>query len=391
MRKAVIPLFVVLCIALSGCGGLLPSGEEIEAYDTIEVLGVDVSEEDPSQIEVSLISKAEKGSGGMTVKTFWASGPTAFEAQREVRASEDKVTFLGYVDYVLIGEKAAQEDFTKYFDYFVRDHETRFSPKVFIVRDCSVKELMNQTSSSEMFLANRLRNIVSGAGILANTAKVNVIEVMGMLDSKYAPTIIPALKCEEVKGHKINGDLPEKAVVADGYAIIKDCKLVGFIEDEAAMGYNFLTNKVESCPISVGDPGGGYVALEVIDAKTKVEAHFSGDKLEGVTYKTNITNNIPEQQSREKITTRAGTEYMSSEQSQIVKALMENVLKTSKELKADCTGLGEKIRMMHPYKWEKIKDKWTEIYPELKIDVVVESKIARTYDIILPNGYQGKD
>ena len=70
---------------------------------------------------------------------------------------------------------------------------------------------------------------------------------------------------------------------------------------------------------------------------------------------------------------------------------MEDVIKTSKDLKTDCIGLGEKIRMQNPYKWEKIKDKWTEIYSELKIEVQVESQIVRSYDIILPNGYQGKD
>ena len=394
MKKAIISVFVILCFGLSGC--FFPSGKEIENYNTIQVMGIDVSEEDPSQIEVTIISKAEKGSGtesggSMTVNTYWASGTTVFETQRGIRASEDKITFLGYVDYILIGEKAAKDDFTKYFDYFVRDHETRLSPKVFVVRDCSVKEFINTTSSSEMFLVDRLNNLVSGKDILANTTQTRVVQVMGSLDNRCASTVIPALKCEEHKNHEMTGEPPTNTVIADGYAVIKDFKLAGFIEPECAPGYNFLTNVVDSFPVSIKDGTGAYVGLEIVESNTKAEAHFDGDKLESVTYKTFATSTLPEQQSREKITTREGVTFMCSEQSEKVKLLMENAIKTSKDLKTDCIGLGEKIRMKYPYKWEKIKDKWVEMYPDIKIDVVVDSQIARTYDIVLPNGYEGKE
>ncbi len=397
MKKAVIPIFTIVCMVLSGCGSFFPAASEIEDYDTIQIFGIDVSEEDPSQIEVTLISKSEKSSGtetngGMIINTYWASGPTAFEAQRGLRAKEDKVTFLGYVDYILIGEKAAQDDFTKYFDYFVRDHETRLSQKVFVIRGCPVKEFIKETSSSEIFLAERLDSIISGKDILANTTDIRVIKVMGMLDNTKVSTVIPALVCDELFNHDITGEMPEEHVSADGYAIIKDFKLAGYIEADCAAGYNFLTNAVDSVPVSVKDNTGAYVGLEVVKSETKVEARFDGDKLEGVTYRTFVTSTLPEQQSREKITTREGVAFICSEQSETIKLLMEAVIKTSKDLKTDCIGLGERIRMQYPYKWEKIKDKWKEIYPELNIDVSVDSEIARTYDIVLPNGYQkGKE
>ncbi|PKM72172.1 MAG: hypothetical protein CVU91_10610 [Firmicutes bacterium HGW-Firmicutes-16] len=393
MKKVVIPIIVMLLTTLSGCEGFFPAASEIESYDTIQIIGIDVSEDDPSQIEVTLISKAEKStgsetSGGVTINTYWASGPTAFETQRGLRAKEDKVTFLGYVDYILIGEKAAQEDFTKYFDYVVRDHETRLSPKVFVIRDCTVKDFIKKTSSSEMFLADRLDNIINGKDILANTTETRAIKVMGMLDNTKASTVIPALECDERHNHDITGEMPEKHVDANGYAIIKDFKLAGFIEADCASGFNFLTNVVDSYPVSVKDNTGAYVGLEVVKSDTKMEAHFDGDKLEGVTYKTFVTSALPEQQSRQKIATREGVAFMCSEQSQTIKLLMEDVIKTSKELKTDCIGLGERIRIQYPYKWEKIKDKWKEMYPELKVDVSVDSEIVRSYDFILPNGYQ---
>ena len=65
---------------------------------------------------------------------------------------------------------------------------------------------------------------------------------------------------------------------------------------------------------------------------------------------------------------------------------MEAVILKSKEFGIDCTALGEKIRMQHPFKWEKIKENWTEIYPSLPVNITVESRVERTYNIVLPNG-----
>jgi len=391
-KQTAISIVVLLCISLSGCKGFLPTGNEIEAYDAIQIIGFDISEDDPTQIEVTLASKVEKGSseggGSVTIKTVSESGPTAFEAQRKIRAKEEKITFLGYVDYVLIGETAAKTDFTKYFDYFVRDHETRQSPHVFIVKGCTAKEMIEKTSSKTLFIADRLSNIISSADIMGNTGNVRVIDVAGMLDNKDAATIIPAIKCGEAENQKRSGEMPEKVIVTAGFAIIKDFKLTGYIEGSGTLGYSFLVNKVSSCPISVQDYTGAYVGLEVIGSQTKAEARFNGDKLEGVTYKTSIRNTIPEQQSRVQINTKYALDDLDSKESEYVKTLMEKVIDTSKKYRTDCFGLGEKIRMQYPYKWEKIKDNWSEIYPDLAIDVDVEAEIKRSYDINLPNGYQ---
>lgn len=394
IRKIIIPVFVLLCFSLSGCKNFLPRGIEIEKYDAIQAIGFDVSEEDPTKIEVTFITKVDKPSdsgSSVNIKTVSESGTTVFETQRKLRAKEEKIAFLGYVDFVLIGEQAAREDFTKYFDFFVRDHETRLSSKVFIVKGCSAKELMTKTSTTKLFIADRLNNIIKGSDILGNSDKVTIIDAMGMLDNKNVAAILPAVKCEMPKNQKRTGEMPEEVITPAGFAIIKDFKLSGYFDENYALGYNLITNNVSSFPISVKDNSGKYVGLELISAKTEVEAKFNGDKLENVTYKTSFTSNVPEQQSRINLFANDGVDDLCSKQSEHVKSLMEDVIAKSKAYKKDCLGLAGKIQMRYPYKWEKIKDQWNEIFPELAINVVVESNIARTYEINLPNGYQGEN
>ena len=399
-KTALLVLTVLTSIAFSGCdSNLIPSMEEIDQFQIVEVVGIDKCAEDPSKVEVTFISKLEKstsgnsgwgGGGGSTIVTISSSkGADVFDAEREIKAHSDNKTFLGHVDYFLIGEDAAKEDFTKYFDFINRDHETRLSPKVYITKGCSAKEFIFTTSTGDKFIADRLKNIPSDIDLLSNIDQVKILDVSAMLNNPNEATIIPALRIKEIKDEKLTGgDMPERDICESGYAVIKNFKLAGYISDTYSRGYNFLVNKVESCPVSVKDSTGLYVGLEVIDANTKMEAEFNGDTLEKVIYTTHVTCNLQEQQSREKITDQSTIENLCTNASEIIKAEMEKVIGLSKEYKTDCTRLSEKIEMQHPLKWKKIKDRWNEIYPDLIIEVVVKTDMARTYDIREPNGYQ---
>ncbi|NLH00573.1 MAG: hypothetical protein GX488_01510, partial [Clostridiales bacterium] len=106
---------------------------------------------------------------------------------------------------------------------------------------------------------------------------------------------------------------------------------------------------------------------------------------ESVTYKTSVLSAIPEQQSKEDITTEAALSGLCSEEAEYIKVRMEDVIKTSKLYGIDCIGLSDRIVIQHPYKWKKIEKQWTEIYPQLKINVDVTCKISGSYDISLPN------
>jgi spore germination protein KC len=398
-KKILKTLLCFVCgMLLAGCDkDVLPARGEIEEFEVMRVVGMDRSKEDPSNMEITYITESSKqsgsgdaGSGGGPKEygIMSSSGHTLFEAQRKLKSHSDRKMFLGYVDFILIGEEAAKEDFSKYFDFLTRDHELRFSPRVFIIKDGTAKDFMRQTTSVDKYVADRLDNVKADIENLSNFDEVTVNEVISMLDDNSSTgTVIPALKAVEIKDEMIiGGKLAEQDIETSGYAVLKDFKLVGFIDESISTGYNFLISKVKSCPVSVRDQTGQYVALEVINETTKVKTHFNGGTLEGVTYDTHIYVNIDEQHSKNDIYTQEGIDHLDAALSDAIRSQMEQVLARSKEFGVDCTALGEHIRFNNPYKWERIKDRWKELYPNLKIDVRVSTDIRRTYDIEKPNG-----
>lgn len=395
MKKSTLTVaaFIIAGLSLSGCNkSFFPAKTEIDQLKVVQIVGIDKCTTEPENVMVSLITQekkgAEKESGGSErmYTVFSESAPTIFEAIRRIKAHSDRRVFFGYVDYFLIGENAAKENFQKYFDILSRDQEIRLSPHIFITVGCTAREFMEQTTSKDKFIADRLENLETDVDLLSSFDNVSIIEVMNMMDRDSA-FAVPMLRLVDFQNKKvIGGQTPEKDITTHGFAIIKDLRMVGRIDETQARGYNILINNARSSPISVEETPGKFIGLEVLKSETIIKTHFDGDELKKVTFNTFLTSGLVEQQTPDNVFTEKKVREISKKQSNQIVGDMKKVIEVTQELKSDCIRLGDRIRMKHPLKWEKIKDRWDEIYPDLKIELKVRSDIDRSYTIVEPNG-----
>jgi spore germination protein KC len=54
------------------------------------------------------------------------------------------------------------------------------------------------------------------------------------------------------------------------------------------------------------------------------------------------------------------------------------VRKAQKEFRSDVFGFGKSLYQSNPKMWEKVKDDWNEIFPDLKVKTKVDVKLRRT-------------
>lgn len=380
-------------ILIFGCdSNMFPERREINDFEMVQLIAIDKCSR-TGLVEVTVIDKITKeksngGSGSEIVNITSGIGRTAFEAVRNLKAHSDKAVFFSHAEYFIFGETAASEDFGKYFDIISRDPELRLTPKVYIAKGCMAKDLVFDTASQDKYIVDRLRNMGYDQRVLGRMSEVSIIDVIRMLNTPDEATVIPALERHEIQDEMTTGNMPRYDIITAGYAVIKNFKLAGYINESLSRGYNFLVNKLQSTPMSMTDFSGEYVGLEVVDSKTRVKANFKGDRLIGVIFVTHVISNVEEQHSRENIISKKGIADLGIKQSEIILNEMEEVIKLSKKLEIDCIDLRKRIRLHHPVKWEKIKNEWDKIYPELDIKVIVTSEVARTYEINQPNGYE---
>ncbi len=400
MRKLIF-LIVACAVFLSGCkdGSMLPKRNEIQRLEMLRVIGLDKSE-DSELLKITVTSKREEGGGGNgggngegkskpKAIVLTSEGKTMFSAERKFQTYTDKEVFFGHVDYYLIGEEAAKEDLTKYIDFFTRDHEMRLDSLVFIVRG-EANQVIKKSSTSDYFIADRLDAISKNASLLSLLGEMRILKIMGELDQNdIFAFAIPSIKLIQRK-EAISGieNQPEEDLEIDGYGIIKDFKLIGFLNRTIARGYNFIQNEVEAGTIDIIDKTGKSVAMEILGNSTKIIPRVENGKVTSITIKSVFETNIDEVHSRENIFTEDILHYLEQQQSDQILKDMEKCLEYAKENSADFLGVGKAVNLKHPIIWERIKDQWPTIFKDIPIMIKVESKINRTYDIREPNGYK---
>ena len=399
--KRCIAIALVFLLMLSGCERrFLPTMKSIDTYEVIRVLGVDKSGEDPLKMDVTFIAEiphpsAKSEASGGTSTSYELTTITAdsvFEAVRSLSLHDDKTHHLGYVDFIIIGEDAAKDDLAKYVDFITRDNDLRFSARFFIARGTSAEHFLHSTTSVSKYVADSLESFEYVINDLSSFRFVNCIDLINMLDNKRAAAVVPAVKCEKYEKEQLfGGTLPDCEPLPYGYAVLKDGVLLGYFDPGYSRGYNFLTQRVYSSPVNVTDMNGNLVALEIIDAQVKTKVRFDGGVLVGAAYKIRVQANFAEQHSRGYIFDERGIDDLSEKLSEVIMRETGEIIGKSMEYGLDCTGLGKKIRMRHPLKWDSIKDSWDELYSTLKIDVSVVSSIARVYDLREPNGSERSD
>jgi len=311
-----------------------------------------------------------------------------FDAARNIQTHSDKTIFWGHTDYYLIGEEAARDNIAKYIDFFTRDHELRIESKVYVVKGSTAKDLIEQFNQTNYYIHDKLKSLGQSSKLLSNSREMKIHELMRFIDVHHASARVP---CIYLKNRAVGDGKQTKDIENYGYAIFSNLKLVGFIDKGISRGLNLITNDVESSVVVVKDLTGQDVSLEIIDSNTEVIPFFNGDNLESITLKTKVTSNIGELQSQIDFTGEESISYIESQQSEILKKEMEKVLEEVLDFQSDCLEICDGIRLKRPLKWHKIENHWMQILPNIKIDIQVESKIQRTYEMKEPSGYKMRE
>lgn len=170
-----------------------------------------------------------------------------------------------------------------------------------------------------------------------------------------------------------------KELKVSGAAVLKDNKMVGVLGELETRNALILKGEMESAEytIKVDDL---FIVISQTDSDTKMKAYEDKDGkiivdfiigAEGdITQHYFQTPDVPfDVKYIEKVNNTAG-ELISKELEELFK-------KVQKDFEADIFKVGEHLRKFEPDIWEKVKDRWDEIYPDIKVKVNFEMNIRR--------------
>lgn len=391
MRKfLLLTSFIVLISSMTGCTQIARS--KIEINDAIFVRVLSIDKGDNNNIKVTITSKkvtsqsASQESAKSTQQSYSISseGKTIAEAVRRLWSFADRRPYYAHTEFILIGEDVAKEGIFKYIDYVSRDHQFRHNAKLLIVKGESACSLIENAASGDLFIADRLVNLTNDATGLSISSKVTLAEAMFIFDNPNVSTFIPCI--EEIKQSKRKStDKDIYDVALTGYAIFKGDKLNRYLLHNEARGINWLKNRIASGMILVKGNNGEDIALEIINSHTRISPKITKDKIDCNIY-VDFNSNIDEITAPDDIFNKASIDNLVAQQEKIVKREIQDVLSIAQKSNLDYFGIIQEFHMKYPVMWKDIEKNWSEIFPQIKFNVVVSSKINRTYLIKEPTG-----
>jgi spore germination protein KC len=342
-----------------------------EMDDLALIMGSGVDLTDSGLVEVSyqialptgIPSAVKSGGSQKQVVVISAKGNDLQEALGRVQQQMSR--------YVLIGENYARHGLNQIQDLFTRFPETRYNSYVLTAYGATAKEILSAPYPMELIPALAISKIQSSRQSFS-------VKFDQFLEAFSSPGTSPVTAAIRIVRKGTN----QESVAIDRAAVYLGNKLSGFTEPEELellrwwigdpyrLGFTIRAEPEDrdyKGTISVkASESEVHVHTKIIDGHPQAKVKFH-TVVKVVSNNTRL--NLDNVKNRKNI-----EQLFSTKLQERIEGLLTHV---QKEMKSDIFSLGEELHIEHPYYWKTIQDSWSEVFPEMKVDVEVEFHIEQ--------------
>ncbi|KNY25386.1 Ger(x)C family spore germination protein [Pseudobacteroides cellulosolvens] len=363
-----------MLLTITGCW----NNRDLSELAIASAFGIDRTEDGKVMVSVQILQPSAakaggKDGGGGDKKGYVVVSNTAdtiFGALREMLSRVSLRIFYSSAQVIIIGEDAARAGIEDYIDFTLRDHETQFKTLVAVSKGTTAKEILEKEFDLSNVPGAYIRDILNNADSRAFNKNMILLEVARELATEGKELSIGAIK--------IDGNTPS----AEGMAVFLKGKMAGWLDSFETRGYMLATGRLEGTIIEVADPQGSkkQLAIEVQKTNKKQSIEFNSHGKPEVNIEIGIQANIGEQYAGGSMKEDEIARLIAVSCNKKVKnEILQTITKCQKEYKSDIFGFGAKVFDVAPDYWKSVREKWNpEIFPELKVNIEVKTKILRS-------------
>lgn len=352
-------MLLIISVITAGCWNY----REVDKLSIVAGVAVDKGLKNNIQMTVELIQISPGKDAIMASQTITMEGKTMFDAARNIISLSGKKLYWSHAKIIILSKEIASEGVREAIEWYNRDTETRENVQMLISEAASAKEIFDGQGTTEDIKSFVLDEMIKNQESLSKAPMIDISQFNSETKTKGLSSIIPTVNLQ-----KREGKLYPQIM---GSAIIKNNKLVGFLNGEVTKDLNFIRDKVKSGilieKIQEKDAV-TLVSLEIFKNKTKVKPVIDGDDIE-INLSINTTVAIAEVQGAINIMDDEARNALEQSAAETLKERIESLIKNiQSDYEADIFGFGERLREEEVQVWNSVDD-WEDVFKDLKVNV----------------------
>jgi len=391
MKKFKWLFIIIILLLVSGCWQY----RELNDLAIVSAIGVDKIDTE-YLVTVQVINTRKQShtiqAGEETTVTIYeAKGKSIQEALNMISLECPKELYLGHIDIVVIGEETARTGIKDYIDFFLRDREVRKIYPFVFAKGAMATDVLKILPPIIILPGTNLANMIETAdeinGVISNRRFDNVLDCMYKRGRHAGVTAIEIVNQSE-KGDSLDNlseSKPKTKLMITGPAVMRDDKLVGFLNNREGFGYNIIRKQVKRAVITFPcDKDNNYGSVTIDSPKVKLDTKIKNNK-PFTSIKIDIASSLTSYNckldlSKDKNITKVENMIVKETES-----IIKDVIYAAQKIhKTDVLSFDEKIYQNYYKDWEKIEKNWDEIFPTVKYEIKVNARINSIGSVINP-------
>ena len=380
IMKAILAFFLVLsqCFLLTGCW------DNKELNQLAIIVGAAIDKEKNNKIKLTVqvflpqsqIGGQQNGSSKAQVEIKSAVGTNMADAASNLQREYSRRLFWGHCKTYIFGQSLSEMgNLERQIDFIDRHPEPREDSRLY-VSDGKASDILQLSPSLEKYVGDVLRKM-SEMHVGAN---ITLKDFELMVTSEGGGAILPLIKIK----HQNNDDRKMNvSPIIGGTAIFMRGKMIGRINEVESKGLLWVRNQNELPEITGYPKKGQTISLYLKRTKTKLIPKIEKGKW-SITIYISKEGMIVQNGSKINIMSKKNTKRVENYIEKEVSNSIEKALKQVKDgMKVDPFGFATAFHRKYPKEWEKVKDHWEvvlpDIYTETKVKVhVLEPGLSTT-------------
>lgn len=363
---------VVLLGTLTGCGSRswLPYAREMGDTALLRTMGLDGGGE---RIELTVSTGSRSGGqGALVLSAFGTSVPAAALA---VQSLGDSYVYYGHVDQLLLGEELLLGGVAPVVDYLAREAELGLGVQLWAVRGGTAGQAIRTAGGQGV--PERLAQLNTDSELGAANISRSAAELMTVL-ARGGSTYLPALELLSAREGDGN-EGGERTLVPNGYAILRQGKLVCWVDDDTARGIELMEGQAFGQVADLTLPDGTEVALVVDEVRTRCRPVFQGEELTGLDVMCDLTARVAQTGRR---LNEDDLRQLQQHLERMEGERMVQALELGQYWDADFLGLERRVQMTRPDRKNAVREQWGEAFRSLNIRVDVRGTVERSFGMM---------